>query len=201
MRIYKDITLKQKKILRFIQNRISKEGRPPTIREIASWFGFKSTGTVRDYLRTLAKKGYLKLIPKKSRAIELVRNLTFRIPIIGEITAGVPNLAYEEIDEYLNLEDFLSSSEKDIFALRIKGDSMIEKNIFDGDLVLIKRQSLANDREIIAALIDHDYEATVKTFRKKHNKIYLEPANKKYSPIFKEFSVIGKVIATIRRYT
>ena len=198
MRIYKDITLKQRKILRFIQNRISKEGRPPTIREIASWFGFKSTGTVRDYLHTLAKKGYLRLTPKKSRAIELVKNLTFRIPVIGEITAGVPNLAYEEIDEYLNLEDFLSSSEKDVFALRIKGDSMIGKNIFDGDLVLIKRQSLANDGEIIAALIEH--ETTVKTFRKKHNKIYLEPANKKYSPIFKEFNIIGKVIATIRKY-
>ena len=198
MKIYTDITLKQRKILRFIQNRISKDGRPPTIREIAAWFGFKSTGTVRDYLKTLAKKGYLRLTPKKSRAIELVRNIAFRIPIIGEITAGLPNLAYEEIDEYLNLEDFLSSSEKDIFALRIKGDSMIEKNIHDGDLVLIKKRSLASDGEIIAALIGS--EATVKIFRKKDNKIYLEPANKKYSCIFKEFSVIGKVIATIRKY-
>jgi len=198
MRIYTDITLKQRKILRFIQNRISKDGRPPTIRETAAWFGFKSTGTVRDYLKILAKKGYLRLTPKKSRAIELVRSLAFRIPIIGEITAGLPNLAYEEIDEYLNLEDFLSSSEKDVFALRIKGDSMIEKNIYEGDLVLIKKQSLAIDGEIIAALIGS--EATVKIFRKKHNKIYLEPANKRYSRIFKEFSVIGKVIATIRKY-
>ncbi|MBL7131847.1 MAG: transcriptional repressor LexA [Candidatus Omnitrophica bacterium] len=198
MRIYTDITPKQRKILRFIQNKISHESRPPTIREIASWFGFKSTGTVRDYLKILAKKGYLKLTPKKSRAIELARNLTFRIPIIGQITAGVPNLAYEEIDEYLNLEDFLSSSEKEIYALRVKGDSMIDKNIFEGDLTLIKKQSLADDGDVIAALIDN--EVTIKTLRKKHNRTYLEPANKRYSPIFKEFKIIGKVIATIRRY-
>jgi repressor LexA len=198
MRIYKDITLKQRKILRFIQNRISHEGMPPTIREVASWFGFKSTGTVRDYLRILSKKGYLKVTPKKSRAIELSKNITFRIPIIGQITAGIPNLAYEEIDEYLNLDEFLSNSDKEIYALRIKGDSMIDKNMFEDDLVLVKRQSLADDGDIVAALVGS--EATVKIFRRQHNKFYLEAANKKYAPISKEFKIIGKVIASIRRY-
>ena len=198
MRIYKDITPKQKKVLRFIQNKISRENRPPTIREIASWFGFKSTGTVRDYLNILAKKGYLKLTPKKSRAIELVKGLAFRIPVLGQITAGIPNLAYEEIDEYLNLEDFLSSQDKEIFALKVKGDSMIEKNIYDGDLALVKKQLLAEDGDIVAALIDN--EATVKTLRKRHNRIYLEPANKRYPPITKEFNIMGKVIATVRKY-
>lgn len=198
MRIYTDITPKQKKILRFIQNKISHEGKPPTIREIASWFGFKSTGTVRDYLRILAKKGYLKLTPKKSRAIELAKNIAFRIPIIGQITAGIPNLAYEEIDEYLNLENFLSSADKEIYALRVKGDSMVGKNIFEGDLALVKKQLVADDGDIIAALIEN--EATIKTLRNKNNKVYLEAANKHYSPISKEFKVIGKVIATIRRY-
>ncbi|MFC1646278.1 transcriptional repressor LexA [Candidatus Omnitrophota bacterium] len=198
MRIYTDITPKQRKILRFIQDKISKEGRPPTIREIASWFGFKSTGTVRDYLKVLAKKGYLKLTPKKSRAIELAKNIAFRIPIIGQITAGVPNLAYEEIDEYLNLENFLSSADKEIYALRVKGDSMVGKNIFDGDLALVKRQPVADNGDVIAALLES--EATIKTLRKKHNKAYLEAANKHYSPISKEFKIIGKVIATIRKY-
>ena len=198
MRIYTDITPKQKKILRFIQNKISHEGKPPTIREIASWFGFKSTGTVRDYLRILAKKGYLKLTPKKSRAIELAKNIAFKIPIIGQITAGIPNLAYEEIDEYLNLENFLSSADKEVYALRVKGDSMTGKNIFDGDLALVKKQLVAEDGDIIAALIEN--EATIKTLRKKNSKVYLEAANKHYSPISKEFKVIGKVIATIRRY-
>jgi len=198
MNIYKDITPKQQKILAFIQSKISKENRPPTIREIASWFGFKSTGTVRDYLKILSKKGHLKITPKKSRAIELARNMTFRVPIIGQITAGFPNLAYEEIDEYLSLEDFLSSSDKEIFALRIKGDSMIKKNIFEGDLALVKRQRTAQSGDIIAALIDN--EATVKTFTNKGGKTYLEPANNKYKPIHEEFSIIGKVIATVRKY-
>lgn len=196
--IYKDITTKQRRVLKFIQNKIFQQGCPPTIREIAAWFGFKSTGTVRDYLRALTKKGYLKLIPKKSRAIELAKNITFRIPILGQITAGIPNLTYEEIDEYLNLEDFLSSSEKDVFALKVKGDSMIDKNIFDGDLVLVKRQRIAEDGDIVAALLKD--EATVKTFRKKNNRVHLEPANKRYPLIVEEFSVIGKIIATIRRY-
>ncbi|MFC1709441.1 transcriptional repressor LexA [Candidatus Omnitrophota bacterium] len=198
MTIYTDITPKQRKILRFIQSKISKESRPPTIREIASWFGFKSTGTVRDYLKVLAKKGYLKLTPKKSRAIELGKNIAFRIPVLGQITAGIPNLAYEEIDEYLNLENFLSSADKEIYALRVKGDSMIDKNIFEGDLALVKRQPIADDGDVIAALIDN--EATIKTLRRKHNKAYLEPANKRYSPISDEFKIIGKVIATIRKH-
>jgi len=198
MRIYIDITPKQRKILRFIQNKISHDGRPPTIREIATWFGFKSTGTVRDYLKILAKKGYLKLNPKKSRAIELARNIAFRIPILGQITAGLPNLAYEEIDEYLNLENFLSSADKEIYALRVKGDSMSGKNIFDGDLALVKRQPLADDGDVVAALIES--EATIKTLRKKHNRAYLEPANKRYSTIHDEFKIIGKVIATIRKH-
>ncbi len=198
MRIYTDITPKQRKILRFIQNKISHDGRPPTIREIATWFGFKSTGTVRDYLKILAKKGYLKLTPKKSRAIELARNIAFRIPILGQITAGLPNLAYEEIDEYLNLENFLSSADKEIYALRVKGDSMSGKNIYEGDLALVKRQPLADDGDVVAALIES--EATIKILRKKHNRAYLEPANKRYSAIHDEFKIIGKVIATIRKH-
>lgn len=198
MRIYKDITTKQRRILRFIQSRISHEGRPPTLREIAAWFGFKSTGTVRDYLKVLTQKGYLKKTPKKSRALELVKNIAFRIPIIGNINAGVPNLAYEEIDEYLNMESFLSSGERDIFALRIKGDSMIDKYIFEGDLAIVRKQALAEDGDVVVALMGE--EATVKTLRNKNKSIYLEPANKKYQPIREEFKIIGKVIATIRKH-
>ena len=198
MKIYQDITSKQKKVLRFIQNKIVQEGKPPTIREIASWFGFKSTGTVRDYLRALAQKGYIKLTPKKSRAIELAKSIALRIPILGQIPAGIPDIAYEEIDEYLALEDFLPSSEKEIFALKIKGESLIEKGILEGDIAIVRKQRLAENGDIIAALLD-DNEATVKIFCKKNNKTYLEPANKKFSPIHKEFSIIGKVIAVIRK--
>lgn len=198
MKIYRDMTAKQNRILRFIQNKISHEGRPPTIREIASWFGFKSTGTVRDYLDALTQKGYLKKTPRKSRAIELAKNIAFRIPIVGNIAAGVPNLAYEEIDEYLNIEDFLSGAEQDIFAVRIKGDSMVDKHIFEGDLALVKKQALADDGDVVVALLGD--EATVKTLRKHNKDIYLEPANKKYPAIRKEFRIIGKVIATVRKH-
>ncbi|MDD5005608.1 MAG: transcriptional repressor LexA [Candidatus Omnitrophica bacterium] len=198
MGIYKDITPKQRKILRFIQNKISHDGRPPTIREIATWFGFKSTGTVRDYLCALIKKGYLKSTPKKSRSIGLVKNIAFRIPIIDKINSKMPLIDCEEIRDYLNLEDFLSSSEKDTFALRIKGDNMIEKNLLDGDIAIIRRQSLADDGDIIAAWLNE--AITVMTFRKKNDTVHLEPANKKYPAISKEFHVLGKVIATIRRH-
>jgi len=199
MNIYRDITAKQKKILRFIQNKISQEGKPPTIREIALWFGFKSTGTVRDYLNILIKKGYLKKkTPKKSRAIELAKNIALRIPVLGSIHAGVPNLAYEEIDEYLTVEDFFPSSGQDMFALRIKGDSMIDKQIFEDDLVIVKKQVLADNGDIVVALIDE--EATVKILRKDNHNLYLEPANKNYPLIKKEFKIIGKVIAAIRKY-
>lgn len=198
MDIYQDITTKQRRILRFIQNKVSQEGKPPTIREIASWFGFKSTGTVRDYLNILIKKGYIKKTPKKSRAIELAKNIALRIPVIGSIHAGMPNLAYEEINEYLTIEDFLPNTGQDIFALRIQGDSMIDKQIFEGDLAIVKKQALADDGNIVVALIDD--EATVKILRKDNKTLYLEPANKNYALIRKEFKIIGKVIATIRRH-
>ncbi|MFC1753442.1 transcriptional repressor LexA [Thermoproteota archaeon] len=198
MNIYQDITTKQQRVLAFIKNKISKEGHPPTIREIASWFGFKSTGTVRDYLKILAKKGYIKLNPRKSRAIELVKATAFRIPVLGQITAGVPNLAYEEVDEYLHMENFLPSIERDIFALRVKGDSMVDKHICEGDLAIIKKQALAESGEVVAALLGD--EATIKILRKRGDRIFLEPANKKYRPITAEFSIIGKVIATIKQH-
>lgn len=202
MEIIKDLTSKQRKVLSFIQDKISQEGFPPTIREIAASFGFSSTGTVRDYLSALKKKGYLKIAPKKSRCIELIRRVGFRIPILGTVMAGPPNLAFEEAEGYLDLDDFSSKYDKDIFALRIKGDSMVEAGMFEGDLAIIRKQSAAQDGDFIVALIEN--EATVKRFRHKakgkEHSIWLEPANKNYQPIHKEFSLIGKVIGVLRRY-
>jgi len=199
MKIYQDITPKQKQILRFIQNKIIHEGKPPTIREIACWFGFKSTGTVRDYLRALAQKGYIKITPNKARAIELIKAVALRIPILGHIPAGRPELIYEEVDNYFAIDELLPSSEKEIFALRIKGDSLIEKGIFEGDLAIVKKQQIASDGDIVAARLLDNNETTVKIFRNKNNSIYLEPANKNFSPIHKEFNIIGKVIAILRK--
>lgn len=202
MQIIKDLTSKQRRVLLFIQDKIKKDGIPPTIREIGHNFGLRSTGTVRDYLDNLKKKGYIKTTPKKSRCIELSRRVGFRIPILGQVMAGVPDLAFEEIDEYLDLDDFSSNQDRDVFALRIKGDSLIDAGIFEGDIAIVRKQSTAQDGDLIVALISG--EATVKRFRYKtkerEHKIWLEPANKNYSPIYKEFTLIGKVIGVLRRY-
>ncbi len=194
------LTAKQKRVLDFIKESI-RNNMPPTIREIAEKLGFSSTGTVRDYLEVLQKKGYLKRSENKSRAIELIGPVSKGIPILASITAGNPDLAYEDIQGYLNPDDlFLGRlSQNDVFALKVKGNSMIEAGINDGDIAVIKKQPVARDGDIIAALLENS-EATLKIFRQRNKSVYLDPANKDYQPIHKEFSVIGKLITIVRKY-
>ncbi|MCA9409038.1 MAG: transcriptional repressor LexA [Candidatus Omnitrophica bacterium] len=193
-----DITHKQKKVLKFIYDSIKYNNLPPTIREIAQEFGFSSTGTVRDYLKALVKKGYIKVSEKKSRAIELVRETIFSIPILGRVQAGLPNLAIEEIEGYLNLDSIVFSDEG-TFALKVRGDSMIEAGIMPDDLVLVRKQNIAQTGETIVALVQD--EATVKRLQKKGSNFFLEPANPRYTSIRMDenVSIIGKVISVIRR--
>ncbi|MEW6008352.1 MAG: transcriptional repressor LexA [Candidatus Omnitrophota bacterium] len=193
-----ELTQKQKKVLLFIRKKIKIDKLPPTIREIAKQFNFSSTGTVRDYLSTLVRKGYIKLAARRSRAIELIRP-PLRLPIIGKVVAGLPDLAIEDVEGYLDLDRWLNNEDK-IFLLRIKGDSMVEAGIMPDDLVLVKREVSAQDGQIVVALIES--EATVKILRRRQGKVYLEPANKRYQPILveKDSSIIGKVIAVIRKY-
>lgn len=198
MEIIKDLTKKQQNVLGFIQNRIKEKGVAPTIREIAGHFKFSSTGTVRDYLRALTKKGYLNIAPKKSRHIELKQKLGFKIPILGSVMAGVPNLAFEEVDEFLDLDEFSAKPDREIFILRIKGDSLIEKGIFEGDFALVKKQPFAQNGDLVVTLLGN--EATVKILRHKDKKAWLEAANKNYPPIHKEFTIIGRVIAILRKF-
>lgn len=198
MKIIRDLTTKQAAVLKFLQNKINEEGRPPTIREIGERFGFRSTGTTRDYLRSLHQKGYIKLRSRQSRSIELVKSLTLRVPILGHIMAGMPDLATEEIEDYIHLDEWLSDSERQVFALKIKGDSMIEKGISEGDIAVVRRQRLANEGDIVAALIEQ--EATIKTLRKKGENFILAPANSAYAEIRKPFSILGKVIAVIKKF-
>ena len=198
MKIIKDLTSKQGALLRFLQNKILEEGRPPTIREIGQRFGFKSTGTTRDYLASLTKKGYLKRTPHRSRSIELTRPLLFRIPVLGRITAGKPDLALEEFEEYVYLDEFISNQNRQIFALRVKGDSMVEKGIHDGDIAIFKKQQLAEEGQIVAALIDH--EATIKMLKKQKNEFFLAAANSAYPDIRKPFTIIGKVVAVLKKF-
>lgn len=193
------LTEKQRAVLKFIYQAVRVEHRPPTIREIAAHFGFSSTGTVRDHLRALINKGYIKVVANKSRAIELIRGALFSFPILGRIQAGLPSLAVEEIEGYLNL-DSLVFSDEDTFALRVKGDSMTGAGIMPNDLVLVRKQSVAQTGETIVALIND--EATVKNLGRRGNDYYLEPANPSYPPVKVDsnVSIVGKVISVVRRF-
>ncbi len=201
MRVNPELTAKQRHAFEFIAERIQSH-IPPTIREIAKHMGFSSTGTVRDYLRALERKGYIRQGKNRlSRSIEILKYNLTRIPILATIPAGEPNLAYEGIEGYVELNDLLTrrAVQKDIFALKVKGESMIEAGILDGDVAIIKKQPTADDGDIVAALLENN-EATLKRLRHKKNKPYLEPANKNYEPLYKDFKVIGKLINILRRY-
>jgi repressor LexA len=194
------LTPKQKKVLDFIRKRVG-ERLPPTVREIGEELGFKSTGTVRDYLKALMQKGLLRRMNNKSRALELTERAGFKIPIIGTIVAGRPNLAYEEIQGYVDTDDLYLGrlGFEDVFALKVKGESMIGAGILDGDIAVIKKQPHAANNDIVAALMDNN-EVTLKRLRSKSGRFHLEAANSNYPPIFEEFKVIGKLITVIRRY-
>ena len=195
-----ELTPKQKKVLEFIQGEIQ-QNMPPTIREIAGHMGFSSTGTVRDYLAALQKKGYLKRTNNKSRAIELEEKLT-KIPIIASIPAGKPDLAYENIEGYVDPDELYLGrlSQNDVFALKVKGQSMIDAGIRDADIAIIKKQPTAANGDIIAALIENSNEVTLKRLRYLDKKPFLGAANNRYQPIHQNFSVIGKLITIIRKY-
>ena len=201
MRLKSELTQKQRKVFEFIAERIQ-SNIPPTIREIAKHMGFSSTGTVRDYLRSLERKGYIRRGRNRlSRSIEILKYNLARIPILAGIPAGEPNSAYEDVEGYVELNDLLTRKtvQKDIFALRVKGESMAEAGIMDGDVAIIKKQPTANEGDIIAALLENN-EATLKRLRYKNKRPFLEPANKHYQPIYKDFKVIGKLINILRRY-
>ena len=202
MKLLVKITPKQQKVLDFIQEKVSKDNLPPTIREIAAALGFSSTGTVRDYLNALEKKGYLKRSNNKSRAIELLQGGSDKIRLLSSIPAGKPNEAHEDTDKYLDFEQMFSkkSAKGEVFALKVKGDSMVDAGIMDGDVAIIRKQLTADNGDIIAALLEYN-EVTLKRLRHQGNKFLLEPANKNYQPINKDFSILGKLIAILRNYS
>jgi len=195
-----ELTQKQRRVLEFIQQRI-REDSPPTIREIGKHMGFSSTGTVRDYLEALEKKGYLKRRGSLSRSIQLLREKLNRIPIVATIAAGPANLAYEDVEGYVGVDDILPGTitPSEVFALRVKGDSMMEAGIMEGDVAIIRRQAVAGNGDIIAALLENN-EVTLKRLRYRNNAAYLEPANSNYQPIRKDFTIIGRVVTVLRKY-
>ncbi|OQA16022.1 MAG: LexA repressor [bacterium ADurb.Bin363] len=203
---------KQQKILDFLNEQVKLKGYPPSVREICTAVGFKSTSTVHSYLEKLKKEGYIQKDATKPRALKIVKNddeqnsskevysrrEMIDVPIIGKVTAGQPILAVENIEDTFPLPlDFVQGSTA--FMLRVQGDSMIEAGIFDRDFILVKQQSTATNGDIVVALIGD--EATVKTFYKENGYVRLQPENKYLDPIIvrENLSILGKVIGVFRK--
>jgi repressor LexA len=197
---------KERAVYEFIIDTIKKEGFSPSVRDIKISLNIKSTSTVHAYLEKLEKKGYIQKEAGKSRTIRVDnidnsgRRTSIRVPILGQVTAGVPILAIENHDGYLDFpiyrQSYLNSR---LFALKIRGDSMVEAGIMNGDYVVVEKRNYADNGEIVVALIDD--EATVKKYYVEDGNIRLQPCNSAMRPIIvKDATVLGKVISVLRFY-
>jgi repressor LexA len=189
-------------IFDYIRESVRERGYPPSVREIGETVGLRSSSTVHGHLRRLEEKGYIRRDPTKPRAIEVLgpsgmRSRPLDIPVLGQITAGQPILAVENIEEILPLPaEFVR--DEDAFVLRVRGDSMAGAGILDGDYVVVRPQATAENGDIVAALLGED--ATVKRFYHDRNGIRLQPDNPAYEAIVtSEAKVLGKVVALFRR--
>jgi len=194
---------RQQRILCFITEK-QQEGWTPSVREIGQAVGLKSSAAVQKQLDTLERLGYLRRLPGKARLIQVVKPLTkadepLLIPIVGDIAAGRPILAEENIDGYLTaVDEAVLARGGTFFALRVKGESMIEAGILSGDYVIVRQQPMVENGEIAAALLDQ--EATVKRFYKEADHVRLQPANTQMAPILvHDVQVLGKVVSVIRQ--
>jgi repressor LexA len=200
----KTISRRQEQILDYIKAETETQGYPPSVREIGRAVGLKSTSTVHGHLAQLERKGYIRRDSSKPRAIEMLpaagilpRSASVTVPLVGRVTAGLPVLAVENIEDYFPLpKDF--GEQGTLFMLRVTGDSMIEAGILDGDYVIVRQQENAENGEIVVALLED--EATVKRFFKEKGKLRLQPENRFMDPIIVEdASILGKVIGVVRR--
>lgn len=197
------ISKKQQEILEYIKNQILQRGFPPAVREICEAVNLKSTSSVHSHLETLEKNGYIRRDPTKPRAIEILDdtfNLTRRemvnVPIIGQVAAGQPILAEENIEDYFPFPAERMPN-KQTFLLKVKGESMINAGILDGDYVLVEQDATASNGDMVVTLVEDS--ATVKTFYKEEGVFRLQPENDFMDPIIvKEVSILGKVIGVMR---
>ncbi|MBU3957047.1 transcriptional repressor LexA [Patescibacteria group bacterium] len=197
---------RQKQILDFISQYIQKNGYSPTLTEIAEAIGVSSLATVHEHLTAMEKKGVIKRYEGSVRGIELVDKklgqLTkgVEIPIMGFIAAGKPIEPYTDPNATVHISPSLLTGKKRAFVLQVKGESMIDDGILDGDYVVIEQKETANNGEIVVAILENGF-ATLKRFFKEATRVRLEPANAKMSPIFaKEVRIQGKVVGVIRRF-
>ena len=207
----KELTDRQAEIYEYIKKYSKENHMPPTVREIGNHFEISSTNGVRSILAALIKKGYINRSPRLSRGLEIISNgsdsqepaanNTIEIPIVGRVAAGQPILAVQNLEGTVTIDRDFLACRSDVFALRVKGDSMINAGIFDGDLIFARQQKSAEQGEIVVAQIDN--EATVKYYHPSSDHIELRAANPKYRPIIvnnrKDFSIAGRVIGVMRR--
>lgn len=214
----KPLTERQEEVFEFIRKRSEETRLPPTVREIGEQFHISSTNGVRSILGALIKKGYIKRSPRLSRGIELIEPQSpstpsktklislpetggVEIPILGRIAAGIPILAVQNLEGTVTVDRDFLARQTNVFALRVKGDSMIHAGILDGDLVFARQQTTAEDGQIVAAIVDD--EATVKYYKPKASAVELHSANPKYAPIVvnpgRSFAIAGRIIGVMRR--
>lgn len=192
------LTKSQQKVFDYLKSAIA-DSLPPTVREICKETGLRSTSSVHAILSKLEEKGLIERDKKNSRSIHIVgAKRAVQVPLLGTVRAGMPTLAVEQIESYI---PFVSgSSDKEYFALHVRGDSMIDAAILEGDIVICEKTPVAAEGEIVVALIDEE-DATVKYFHRCGNGFEFRPANKNYSPIFtNEAAILGKVVTVVRNY-
>ena len=190
------VTENEKMVFEFIKDRIE-EGYPPTVREICAEFGFKSTSTAHRYINNLTAKGLLEKGNNQNRAIRLTGGNGMKIPLVGTVTAGIPITAIEEITDYISFQPARHYSNP-LFALKVRGESMINAAILEGDMVVIEQTPYAENGDIVCALVDNE-SATIKTFYKEDGHYRLQPENDTMDPIIvDEVSILGKVVGVVR---
>ncbi len=204
---YGKITAKQSEILEYIKSEILQKGYPPAVREICEAVHLKSTSSVHSHLETLEKNGYIRRDPTKPRAIEIcddsfqmVRTETVSLPVVGPVAAGIPILATENITHYFPVPADMVPRGEPSFVLKIKGDSMVNAGIFDGDQIFVQTCNTAYNGDMVVALIDDS--ATVKTFYKEDGHIRLQPENDTMEPIIvDDCQIMGKVYGVFRLFS
>lgn len=201
------VSKRQEAILDFIKEEVRTKGYPPSVREIGEAVGLASSSTVHGHLARLESKGLIRRDPTKPRAIEILtqdehsipKQGVVHVPLIGKVTAGIPISAIEDIQEYFPLPDTYGTSEDELFMLEIMGESMIEAGILNGDYVIVKKSSTAENGEIVVAMTEED-EATVKRFYKEKTHFRLQPENSSMDPILvNQVTILGKVVGLYRR--
>jgi repressor LexA len=206
MAYQRELTKRQRQILDFIRSEIHRRGFPPAVREIGEAVGLSSSSTVHSHLAALEAKGFLRRDPSKPRALEVLdyrdgdRAIDYgsvrAVPLVGQVAAGSPILAAENIESTMSLPTEMAA--EDTFILKVKGDSMIEAGILDGDFVVVRQQSTANNGDIVVAMLDDS--ATVKRFYKEADRVRLQPENSSMEPIYaRDVTILGKVQTLFRR--